>query len=510
MAEKSLFHALVKARRRFGKDASAQWQDQTPKSSSYAEVLRMTLILGRLSTNVTDRDEHVGVLLPNVITTLCVLIGLSAFRRVPCMLNYTAGSETMQNACEAACVRRVFTSRAFLDKAGLHETVAALHGVRMVYLEDLVGALNRWDKIWLAQALLHPGSAVPRANPEAPAVVIFTSGSEGRPKGVVLSHRALLANVEQILSYLPIGPEEKVFNCLPLFHSFGLTAGALLPMISGARLALYPSPLHYKEIPRLLRETGATVLFGTSTFLKNYAKNGAAEEFSALKYVVAGAEKLSEEVRRTWREQFGIDILEGYGATETAPVLSINRPQDNRPGTVGKLLPGINAMVRPVPGIPRGGSLHVHGPNLLSGYYLADAPGVLHMPKSDLGPGWYDTGDVVELDAHGYLMLQARLKRFAKVAGEMVSLEISEAIARAASPDFDHAAACVPDSGRGEAIILLTTDRGLTRERLIQMAKTLRQPEIAVARRLRVVESLPILGTGKIDYVGLARLAEGA
>ncbi len=508
--QKSLFHALLTAARRFRKGGAEQWRDQTPKSASYAELVKTTLILGRLMAKDTSRDEHVGVLLPNTITTLCVVIGLGAFRRIPCMLNFTAGGEGMRGACEVARVSKVFTSRLFIEKADLGASLAALTGVDVIYLEDLRNRVEPLDKFWLGLALLFPRWLTPKAAPEAPAVVIFTSGSEGRPKGVVLSHRALLSNVDQILNFLPIGPEQTVFNCLPLFHSFGLTAGALLPLICGARLVLYPTPLHYKEIPRLIRETRATVLFGTSTFLRQYARNGDAADFQSLQYVVAGAETLSDEVRRTWKEGFGIDILEGYGATETAPVLSINRPQDNHPGSVGKLLPGINAMILPVPGIAVGGSLHVSGPNLLSGYYLPEAPGELHMPPSQVGHGWYDTGDVVEIDRQGFLKIQGRRKRFAKVAGEMVSLDLAETIARAASPDFEHGAASVPDPARGEAIILLTTDPSLTRERLTAAARALRLPEIAVARSLRTVEALPLLGSGKLDFVRLQQLAEGA
>ncbi|MBM4182029.1 MAG: AMP-binding protein [Betaproteobacteria bacterium] len=482
-----------------------------PGLYSYGDVLKMTLALGRLACKVTQPEEHVGVLLPNMASTVSLLIGLSAFRRVPCMLNYTAGTEGMQAACEVARVRTVLTSRLFLKKANLEEAVAALHGVNLLYLEDMRGRFGLVDKLWLMGfALWFPRAAVPPGDAEAPAVVIFTSGSEGRPKGVVLSHRALLANVEQILAYLPIGREDKVFNCLPVFHSFGLTAGTLLPLVSGTKLVLYPSPLHFKEIPKLIGDRQATVLFGSSTFLGHYARHAEPEDLMSLRYVVAGAEKLAEPVRRTWREQFGVDILEGYGATETAPVLSVNRPDNNRPGTVGPLLPGIEARVVAVEGIERGGELHVRCRNLLSGYYLPDRPGVLAPPWSSLGEGWYNLGDVAEIDADGYLTILGRLKRFAKVAGEMVSLEVVEALARAASDEAMHAATCVPDPGRGECIVLFTTDATLSREQLAQVARAKQLPEIALPRRIRVVESLPVLGTGKINYPLLKSWAEDA
>lgn len=497
----TLYTALLAACARFGHATPGQWEDQKPGTYSYGELLKITLALARLTAKFTQPGEHVGVLMPNLAGTVGLLIGLTAQGRVPCMLNYTAGTEGMQSACQVAGVRTVVTSRQFLDKAGLVETVAGLKALRLVYLEDERARFGLADKLWLIlYALRLPARAMPAGDPEAPAVVLFTSGSEGRPKGVVLSHRALLANVAQILDYLPIGPADKVFNCLPIFHSFGLTAGTLLPLFSGARLVLYTTPLHFKEIPRLIRQTRATVLFGSSTFLAHYGRNAEPEDLESLAYVVAGAEKLAEPVRRHWRERFGLDILEGYGATETAPVLSVNRPDNNRPGTVGPLLPGIEARVVPVPGIDRGGELHVRAPNLLSGYYLHDRPGVLVSPWSSQGEGWYNLGDVVEVDADGFLTILGRLKRFAKVAGEMVSLEVVEGLARSVSGEHLHAAICIPDPGRGEAVVLFTTDAELGRERLAQGLKAQGLPEIALPRHIRVVETLPVLGTGKVNY----------
>ena len=508
---RTLFTALVAASRKFGRSQPGQWEDQKPGSYSYGDVLKMTLALGRLTAKVSAPGEHVGVLMPNMASTMGLMIGLSAFGRVPCMLNFTAGTEGMQNACYAAGVRTVITSKLFLKKAGLEETVRAMQKINILYLEDMRDDFGLLDKVWLMGfALWFPLAAVPKGDSEAPAVVIFTSGSEGKSKGVVLSHRALLANVDQIMDFLPIGPEDKVFNCLPVFHSFGLTAGTLLPMLSGARLVLYPSPLHFKEIPKLIAEKQATALFGSSTFLSHYARNAGPDDLKSLKYVVAGAEKLAEPVRHAWKEKFGVDILEGYGATETAPVLSVNRPHDNRPGTVGRLLPGIETRILPVEGIERGGELHVRAPNLLSGYYHHDNPGVLSPPWSHLGEGWYDLGDVVEMDEDGYLCILGRLKRFAKVAGEMISLEVVEALARMASGEAMHAATCIPDPGRGESVILFTTDASLTRDQLAQTAKEQGIPEIALPRRIRVVESLPVLGTGKVDYVRLKMLAQEA
>ncbi|NTV95026.1 MAG: AMP-binding protein [Thiobacillus sp.] len=507
----TLFSALVGAMRRFGRHTPGQWEDMKPGTYSYGDLVKMTLALGRLVTRISAEGEHIGILMPNMAATVCLMIGASAFRRVPCMLNYTAGTEGMQNACHTARIKTVVTSRAFLDKANLTDEVARLRGIRLVYLEELRGELSALDKIWLmAWALWFPIRAVPAGDSEAAAVVLFTSGSEGKPKGVVLSHRALLANVRQVMETIKFAADEKVFNCLPIFHSFGLTGGTLLPLLSGARLVLYTSPLHYKVIPELVRDKRCTALFATGTFLNQYARNAQPSDFASLKYVVAGAERLAEQVRQLWQDKFGIDIIEGYGATETAPVLSVNTPEDNRHGSVGRLLPGIESHLVAVPGIHNGGELHVRGPNLMSGYYRYDRPGELERPASEMGVGWYNTGDVVDMTPDGFLSVVGRLRRFAKVAGEMVSLEVVEDIARAVSAEAMHAATSTADLSRGEAIVLFTTDSDLTREQLTAAAQGLGYPEIAVPRRIKVVESLPLLGSGKVDYVRLHRMGTQA
>jgi acyl-[acyl-carrier-protein]-phospholipid O-acyltransferase/long-chain-fatty-acid--[acyl-carrier-protein] ligase len=327
---------------------------------------------------------------------------------------------------------------------------------------------------------------------------------------VVLSHNAILANIGQVRAVIPFSPDDKVLNALPIFHSFGLTAGTLLPLLSGTNLFLYPSPLHYRAIPEIAYDRGCTVLLGTSTFLGNYARVANPYDFFRLRYVVAGAEKVSDAVRQAWFEKFGLRILEGYGTTETAPVLAANTPMAYRSGTVGQLLPEIEGRVVPVPGIERGGLLHVRGPNVMSGYLRYEHPGVLEPPSSELGTGWYSTGDVVEIDADGFVTILGRVKRFAKVAGEMISLEVVEKIAVAASPAQQHAASSQPDEQRGEAIVLFTTDPALGRDRLQEAARAGGYPEIAVPRRLVAVEALPLLGTGKVDYVALKRLAAAA
>jgi acyl-[acyl-carrier-protein]-phospholipid O-acyltransferase/long-chain-fatty-acid--[acyl-carrier-protein] ligase len=478
---------------------------------SYGDLIKMALALGRLAARESRQGEAVGLLLPNLTATLGLIFGLTAHRRVAAMLNYTAGTEGMQTACTAAQIRTIVTSRAFIEQAKLGDKLAALRDVRVIYLEDLREKISLGDKLWLVLwALRFPRTALPAGSPEDPAVVLFTSGSEGKPKGVVLSHRALLANVAQIRAVVDLSIDDKILNALPLFHSFGLTAGALLPVLSGAKVFLYPSPLHYRVIPELAYDRNCTVLLGTSTFLGNYAKFAHPYDFYRLRYVIAGAEKLATPVRDLWFEKFGIRIFEGYGATETAPVLAVNTPMAFRSGTVGQFLPGVEHKLVAVPGIPNGGMLHVKCPNLMSGYLRVEAPGVLQAPASAAGDGWYETGDVVDIDADGFVKIVGRIKRFAKIAGEMVSLEVVEKLANTSSPTAQHAASTRPDAARGETILLYSTDRDLTREHLQTAARDGGWPEIAVPRQIIAVEALPLLGTGKIDYVTLKLWAEQA
>ena len=508
--QQTLYTALCDAAEIFGKRRRLL-EDVKQIEYSYNDLLKMALILGRQVERISEAGEKVGLLLPNLVPTIGLIFGLTARRRVPAMLNYTAGVDAMQAACDGAQIRSIVTSRAFVEQAKLTDKLAALQGVQLHYLEDIREQIGLGDKLWLMLYAIHrPRAFELHASPEEAAVVLFTSGSEGKPKGVVLPHRAILANIAQIRAVIDFSVDDKVLNALPIFHSFGLTAGALLPVLTGASLFLYPSPLHYRIIPELAYDRSCTVLFGTSTFLGNYAKFAHPYDFYRLRYVVAGAEKLADAVRSQWFEKFGIRIFEGYGATETAPVLAVNTPMAYKTGTVGNLLPGIEFRLQPVSGIEHGGILHVRGPNVMSGYLKADQPGVLQPPVSELGEGWYETGDVVQIDDEGFLKIVGRVKRFAKIAGEMVSLEVAEKLATASSPDKLHAVSSQPDASKGEALVLFTTDAELSRELLAAKARELGVPELAVPRKIQRVEALPLLGTGKIDYVTLKRLAEAA
>lgn len=479
-------------------------EDMNGVEETYQMLLKKSLALGRIACKVSAPREAVGVLMPNVTNTLALVLGMTAFNRIPAMLNYTAGTAGMQNACIAANVKTIITSRKFIEAASLEEVVSKFTDLNVVYLEDLRAQFGVRDRAWLMGYALHyPRAAIEETRPDDIAVILFTSGSEGKPKGVVHSHKSILANIAQIMAILDFNPTDKFMMVLPMFHAFGFT-GSLLPILGGIKIMVFPSPLQYKVIPEVIYDKGCTVLFATSTFLGNYAKFAHPYDFYKLRFVVAGAEKLNEEVRRTYHEKFGIRILEGYGTTECAPVLSANTPMANRHGSVGQLMPGIEYKLEPIPGIAEGGVLHVKGENVMQGYYKFDEPAVLEPPED----GWYNTGDVVEVDAEGYIFIKGRVKRFAKVAGEMVSLEVVEKIAHTAAPEHQHAASTQTDMQRGENIVLFTTDPALKREDLQIVAKNLGSPELAIARKIVQLDEIPLLGTGKTDYVTLKQMAE--
>jgi len=483
-------------------------ETKTMPDYKYKDLVKMTIGSAVLLEKYTKKNENVGILMPNLAVTVGMLIGLSARGRTPAMLNYKAGTAAIQNSCIAADIKTIITSRDFLEKDNLVEDIEALEGVDIIYMEDIKDSLSLSDKTLIALYMLFPSLFEANDDIEKTAVILFTSGSEGKPKGVALSHKAISANISQIKSVFDFTAEEKVLNALPIFHSFGLTGGTLLPLFSGLHLVLYVSPLHYKVIPELAYDNSSTVLFGTSTFLGKYGEMAHSYDFFRLKYVIAGAEKLSENVKNIWFEKFGIRILEGYGATETAPVIAVNNFMDYKSGTVGKVLPGIEYKVIQVNGIEKGGQLFVKGPNIMNGYFRYEKPGELEKTfDSEHGEGWYDTGDIVYIDDEGFVHILDRVKRFAKISGEMVSLSVIEKLVKDVSPNANHAIVNIPDEKRGEALILFTTDSELQRSMLLEEAKKTKTPEIGIPKKIRYIEELPLLGTGKTDYVKLKEIA---
>jgi acyl-[acyl-carrier-protein]-phospholipid O-acyltransferase/long-chain-fatty-acid--[acyl-carrier-protein] ligase len=498
----TLFDALLDAREQHG-GSHIIADDLEMRPLSYRALVTGSFALGSVLARDTRAGERVGVLLPTSRASLVTFFALQAEGRVPAMLNFSTGPASAIAACRGAVITRIITARRFIDKAKLHGLVSALEPhATIVYLEDIRAEIGAFAKlVALARSLMaKPRHRSERAND--PSVVLFTSGSEGTPKGVVLSHRNLLANRHQLSSVVDVSPKDVVFNALPVFHSFGLTGGLLLPLLAGVRTFLYPSPLHYRTVPEFAYAMNATILFGTDTFLAGYARVADNYDFYSVRYVFAGAERVKPETRRAWFEKFGIRILEGYGATETSPGLAVNTPMHFKAGTVGRLLPGIEHRLEKVQGIDAGGRLYVRGPNVMLGYLRAENPGVLEPPKD----GWYDTGDIVDIDAEGFITIKGRAKRFAKVAGEMVPLGAVEDFVAKVWPDSQHAVVALPDPKRGEQLVLVTDHVDASRAALAAAAREAGLPEIFVPRSIVPVPAVPILGTGKIDYVSASQL----
>lgn len=495
----TLWHGLCDAMATHG-GGHLMVDDVKRQPLSYRKLVMRSLILGKKLAVQTAAGEYVGVMLPNMASTIVTFFALQAFGRVPAMLNFSTGAKNAVSACRTAQLKHVYTSRLFILSAKLEPLVEAMQaaGVSVHYLEDIAKTISLVDKLeGLLRAWFSFRQASRQADPDNAAVILFTSGSEGTPKGVVLSHANIQSNRYQLASRIDFGATDIVFNALPVFHSFGLTGGTLLPLLSGIRTFFYPSPLHYRIVPELVYDTNATIIFGTDTFLSGYARFANSYDFYAVRYVFAGAEKLKEETRRLWSEKYGVRILEGYGATETSPVLATNTPMQNRAGTVGRLMPGITYMLEPVPGIDGGGKLLVHGPNVMMGYLMADNPGVLIPPAG----GWYDTGDIVELDETGFITIKGRAKRFAKIGGEMVSLTAVESYLSQLWPDASHAVISLPDPRKGEQLFLLTEKTGAQRSEIVAYAKAQGISELSLPKTIHEIAKLPLLGTGKIDYV---------
>ena len=456
----------------------------------------------------TPEGGRVGVLLPNVNAVPVTLLSLWAAGRVPAILNFSTGVPVMKICLDLAGVRQVITSRAFLEKAKLDLSSLASAGIELVFLEEVRAGVTGGLKLSrLLSNIVSCGGAFRglTARPDQAAVILFTSGSEGIPKGVELTHRNLLANVRQITAHLDVTDEERFFNAMPLFHSFGLTTCTLFPLVQGFYVFLYPSPLHYRVIPAVVYEKACTVVVGTNTFLNGYARKAHPYDFNSVKYLVAGAEKLQEATANTWARQFGVRILEGYGATECSPVLCANSRIEPRFGSVGRFLPGIEYRLEPVEGIEGGGRLQVRGDNIMRGYLNADS----NAKFQALG-GWYDTGDLARVDEDGFVFLMGRLKRFAKVSGEMVSLTAVEDAFAGAFPQFGNrceiAVVAVPCEDKGEKLVAVTTEPRITLNDLREVIRQKGLTNLSVPREIRTVREIPKLGTGKTNHRELMTL----
>ena len=503
---RTIVQAILDAQRLHGSDHLIV-EDIERRPLSYRQLLMRAFIVGNKIKHQHVRGEYVGVLMPNAIGTVLVFLGLQLHGRIPAMLNFSTGAKGMLSACQVAKIKTVYTSRRFISMARLDKEISALaQQVKVIYLEDLIPQVNVFDKLrGLVNALFAKAAYQNKsgnAKPDDPAVVLFTSGSEGVPKGVVLSHANILSNAIQLSTRIDFSAQDIIFNALPMFHSFGLTAGTLLSLLSGMRAFFYPSPLHYRIVPEMIYEVNATIVFGTNTFLKGYARFAHPYDFYSVRYVYAGAEKLQEDTRRMWSERFGVRIFEGYGATETSPVLAANTPMENKAGTVGRLLPGMQYKLITVDGVQEGGRLLVKGPNVMLGYLLHNQPGVLQPPQDN----WYDTGDIVTMDEEGFITITGRAKRFAKIGGEMISLSAVEEMIHQIWPNQHHAVIALPDGVKGEQLILVTTHAEAQRSEMLDYARGEGIAEITVPKKILSVKNLPLLGSGKTDYPAVQHL----
>lgn len=499
--DRTVFAAVVEAAKIHGKSRVAT-EDPITGSLTYKRLLIGARVLGSKLKSTADAGQAVGVMLPNSNGVAVTVLGLMSANRVPAMINFSAGAANILACCKGSLIKTIITSRAFIEKGKLQPLVDQLSDtVKFVYLEDVRAGVGKLDKV---SALLNYEKPLVAASGNDRAAILFTSGSEGTPKGVVLSHRNMLANTAQAAARIDFGRQDKVFNVLPVFHSFGLTVGLVLPLVSGVPVYLYPSPLHYRIVPELVYGTNATILFGTDTFLNGYARAAHPYDMRSLRYILAGAEPVKDSTRRVYMEKFGVRILEGYGVTETAPVLAINTPMFNRIGTVGRIMPGMEARLDKVPGVEEGGRLHVRGPNVMLGYLRAENPGVLEAPAE----GWHDTGDIVTIDKDLFVTIRGRAKRFAKIGGEMVSLAQVEAIAAECWQGAMSAVASVPDAKKGERLILVTDKPGATKSEFQSFAKSKGLSELAMPAEVMIVPALPLLGSGKLDFSGVTKLVQ--
>jgi acyl-[acyl-carrier-protein]-phospholipid O-acyltransferase/long-chain-fatty-acid--[acyl-carrier-protein] ligase len=497
--DRTIIDAVIDAARTHGLGRIAV-EDPVSGALTYKRLLTGAAVLGAKLAALAPEGRAVGVMLPTSTGAAVTLLGLMSAGRVPAMINFTAGPTNILAACKAAEVSVLVTSSAFVEKARLGDLVAKLSPhIRIVHLEDVRATIGFADKV---HGFLHAGKPLAGRSPDDPAVILFTSGTEGAPKGVVLSHRNMLANAAQAAARIDFGGADKVFNVLPVFHSFGFTVGLVLPLVSGVRVYLYPSPLHYRTVPELIYGTNATILFGTDTFLSGYARNANPYDFRSLRYILAGAEPVKEATRKAYSEKFGVRLLECYGVTETAPGLAVNTPMFNRFGTVGRLMPGVEARLEPVEGVHEGGRLLVRGPNVMLGYLRAEKPGVIEPPAE----GWHDTGDIVTIDTQGFVTIKGRAKRFAKIGGEMISLAAVESLASELWPDIPSAVVAVPDARKGERLVLVTQKLDATRSGFQAFARSKGAPELMVPAEIVVVEKMPLLGSGKPDYRAIAAL----
>ncbi|MBQ7659904.1 MAG: AMP-binding protein [Alphaproteobacteria bacterium] len=506
----TVFTQLIKAskihaKRCFGLRRPYVLEDITRKPNTFKDIMLKSYILGRYFAKISKFQEPIGILLPNSVAAICTFFGFNAYGQVPVMLNFSAGAQNVLSGLKTVEAKKVVTSKMFVKKAGLESLIDAIKegGYEVIYLEDVGKKISIFAKI--LGLLQYKVKYVPyKATADDRAVILFTSGSEGAPKAVVLSNKNVISNVWQIATFETLNRKDIVLNSMPIFHSFGLVLGTLYALYQGARVFLYPSPLHFRVISDLLYELGATVMIGTDTFFRSYAKISHPLDFGSLRLVYAGAEGVKLETRNILNERLGTRLMEAYGTTECSPAVAGNNMVFNKFGTIGKLCPGMECRLEKVDGIEKGGELVVKGPNVMAGYILPEHPGVLVPPHN----GWYHTGDVVEIDEIGFITIKDRIKRFAKIGGEMVSLKAVENMINEAfdtKEDFCCGVVAVAHEHKGEQIVLVTNEHTLTTDMLRDFIRQNGYPELYMPRRIIYRDKIPTSATGKVDNVSLKK-----
>lgn len=507
---------------RFLETAKRRWfsfamADSSGKELTFGKALAGSLALARRIRAQCHDERMVGIMLPASVGGVLANVATLLAGKVPVNLNFTAGSEAMAAAVEQCQIRTVLTSRAFLAKAKVAQPEGAW------FLEEVISEITLVERLGLLIAgFLMPARVIEwlfvdgERNPDNLATVIFSSGSTGMPKGVMLSHRNVLANVEGLARVYRVTEDDRLMGILPLFHSFGFTGTIWLPLVEGFGVVYHPNPLDAATIGALVQKYRATMLISTPSFCLGYTRKCSAEQFASLRYAVVGAEKLRDPIARMFKEKYGLDLLEAYGCTEMSPGVAVNAPDDPatgakgwKPGTVGRPLPGVAARVvdretgRPVAAGTEG-LLLVKGDNLMLGY--------LNAPEKTcevLRDGWYVTGDIASIDEDGFIRLTDRLSRFSKIAGEMVPhVKIEETLAEILG-DSPCVVTAIPDESKGERLVAFHTSANVLPETLWLRLCESNLPKLWIPKRenLYYLGAIPVLGTGKVDLKKVRALA---
>ncbi len=500
--EKSILQTFVEAIKIHGKNKVIA-EDHEKNSITYKNIFLKGQALGGAMHKLFPNEKYIGFMLPNSLAAVVAFMGLHFYKHIPAMINFSAGTQPVIVGCQTVQVKTIISSRKFIQLAELKNLEDAIlrEGIRIVYLEDVSKSISLFTKLSAVYKTLF--LKVPHVDHNEACAVLYTSGSEGMPKAVLMSHRNVMANHEQTLASVYVTSADKFFTCLPMFHTFGLTVGTLLPLLRGVPVFMYPSPLHYRIVPQLFYESRSTFLCGTDTFFSGYARYGKPFEFFNMRYMVAGAEKLREATANLYRDIYGVNIIEGYGVTETSPVVSVNTPANTRARSVGKLFPGLEYKLDPVEGIDVGGCLCLRGDSVMLGYMRHSNPGVLE----PLFEGWHNTGDIVEVDNERYIFIKGRAKRFAKIGGEMVSLTAVEQALDGLINEVVYGVVSVPDDRKGEVLVLIIENHELATSQIATYFAQKGLTPLWTPKKIINVKQAPMLGSGKFDYQGARKLA---